>query len=238
MHERRKVEEALALLAAGATPTEVSRRLGTPRSTIMDWSTGRGLHALRVGDAGVDPTSCSWEAHAPELNLSRYAYLLGMYLGDGCVSQYARGVTRVRLTLDAIYPEIVAECVDAIEAVVPRKRAHVLARRGERCLGVSAYWKHWPCLFPQHVRLYRGWSTLYPFKRDSDLDLQTGIRESARRVRRAEALAPGSGAGTIRDRAEHAGPDQRHSAHEYPGPHAHRLERRIRRRFLAPCHLR
>lgn len=79
-----------------------------------------------------------------------YAYLLGMYLGDGCISGHPRGVWRLRVTLDAVYPAIVAECATAMSCVAPRKRAHVLKRSGARCVEVSSYWKHWPCYLPQH----------------------------------------------------------------------------------------
>jgi hypothetical protein len=78
-----------------------------------------------------------------------YAYLLGMYLGDGCISAHPRGVWRLRITLDALYPGIIEECSSAMEAVTPGK-AYLLRRRGERAVDVSNYWKHWPCYFPQH----------------------------------------------------------------------------------------
>ena len=63
------------------------------------------------------------------LDAASYAYLLGIYLGDGCISDHPRGVCRLRITLDAIYPGIAAECATAIEAVAPGKRAHLLRRR-------------------------------------------------------------------------------------------------------------
>ena len=74
--------------------------------------------------------------------------MLGMYLGDGCISAHPRGVWRLRITLDAIYPGIVAECAASVEAV--GRRAYVLRRRDSRTVEVSNYWKHWPCLIPQH----------------------------------------------------------------------------------------
>ncbi len=61
----------------------------------------------------------------------------------------ARGVWRLRVTLDAVYPVIVAECASAIGAVSGR-RAAVMPRKGQRCVEVSNYWKHWPCYLPQH----------------------------------------------------------------------------------------
>ena len=73
-----------------------------------------------------------------------------MYLGDGCLSDCPRDVARLRITLDAAYPGIVAECASALDAVAPPKRANVLWRRDQRSAEVSSYWKHWRCLFPQH----------------------------------------------------------------------------------------
>jgi hypothetical protein len=81
-----------------------------------------------------------------------YAYLLGMYLGDGYISRHPRGVRRLRVTLDSAYPRIVAECASAMSAVSPGSRVHVLRRSRGRCADVSSYWKHWPCYLPQHGR--------------------------------------------------------------------------------------
>lgn len=64
---------------------------------------------------------------------------------EGC----PRGVWRLRIALDAVYPDIVAECVRAVEAVAPG-RAGVYRRPKSRVSDVSNYWKHWPCLIPQH----------------------------------------------------------------------------------------
>jgi hypothetical protein len=45
-----------------------------------------------------------------------YAYLLGLYLGDGYVASMPR-TFRLRITLDDAYPGIVAEAVAAMRAV-------------------------------------------------------------------------------------------------------------------------
>jgi hypothetical protein len=52
-------------------------------------------------------------------------YLLGLYLGDGCISAHPRGVYRLRITLDLRYPGIVEECEAALRAVLPLN--HVVA---------------------------------------------------------------------------------------------------------------
>ena len=86
-----------------------------------------------------------------------YVYLLGIYLGDGCVSEHARRVFRLRIFLDLRYPLIIDDCVAAITELVPDNKVHV-AERGSNYTGssepshveVSAFSKTWPCLFPQH----------------------------------------------------------------------------------------
>lgn len=74
-----------------------------------------------------------------------------MYLGDGCILKHPRGVWRLEITLDAIYPGIVAECAEAFAALLPDKRVTVIEDHGRgRFVIVRSYSKAWPCLFPQH----------------------------------------------------------------------------------------
>ena len=97
---------------------------------------------------------CSLCGHPPHrfdaLPLEAYAYLLGLYLGDGTISTGRRRVFRLRIALDQRYPGIVASCAAAVQAIVPANRVLVLARRESRTIDVSAYSKQWPCLLPQH----------------------------------------------------------------------------------------
>lgn len=78
---------------------------------------------------------------------SEYVYLLGLYLGDGCISRARRNVWRLRITLDQRYPEIIRRCESAIENVAVRRTGKV---RKPGCIEVYSYWKHWACVFPQH----------------------------------------------------------------------------------------
>jgi hypothetical protein len=84
------------------------------------------------------------------LTESAYAYLLGVYLGDGCLSTHARGVFRLEITLDGIYPRVIAECEAATSLVMPSNLVSVKPRAGDRAVDVSSYSQHWHCLFPQH----------------------------------------------------------------------------------------
>lgn len=80
-----------------------------------------------------------------------YAYLFVTYLGDGTISRARRGVYRLRISCDLLYPGIIEECAQAMRAVMPTNRVGIqlLLQRG--CLAeVNSYSKAWPCLFPQH----------------------------------------------------------------------------------------
>lgn len=51
--------------------------------------------------------NCPARAHDFDgLRAGAYSYLLGLYLGDGCISQHARRVWHLRITLDKKYPAI------------------------------------------------------------------------------------------------------------------------------------
>jgi hypothetical protein len=64
---------------------------------------------------------CGADHDFSQLPMEPYSYLLGLYLGDGCISASARGVWHIRITLDSIYPKIVAECRTALEAIFLRR---------------------------------------------------------------------------------------------------------------------
>ena len=77
-----------------------------------------------------------------------YAYLLGMYLGDGHLNATGRSF-QLRVTLDGAYPEIVADCAAAMILSLPCVHPRVRRDRVDRRMNVDAGSKHWPDLFPQ-----------------------------------------------------------------------------------------
>jgi hypothetical protein len=143
---------AVARLAErGLNDTQIAAEAGIPRTTVRDWRR-RGFRAGGPGTrlpAAFDACQgCGAAAYGVEALPATYAYLLGLYLGDGCLSRHRRGVSRLRITLDSRYPIIVADCKAAIREVMPTNRTSVVLRIG--CVDVSCYSRHWPCLLPQH----------------------------------------------------------------------------------------
>jgi hypothetical protein len=77
-----------------------------------------------------------------------YAELLGWYLGDGHISRQRRGVFGLHIVNDQRYVNDIARIGDLMRRVKPGSRPHT--RKVPGAVIVTASWKHWPCLFPQH----------------------------------------------------------------------------------------
>jgi hypothetical protein len=147
MRPQAEVDLALRWVRWGLNDCEIARLTGISRRTILD---GRH-HDGRAGRAhSPRSTACPTCLGNAALDKNRYAYLLGLYLGDGMLSKHPRAY-RLRIVLDLRYQRIIDECHDAIEHVLLAKRMKVGRVRKIGCMEVTAYWQHWPCLFPQHA---------------------------------------------------------------------------------------
>jgi hypothetical protein len=151
-----EVAAVLELRGQGLGARRIAARTGLPVSTVRDWLAGRLPRHARP-PAPSDCPVCGHPQHAFDELPAEYCYLLGLYLGDGCISAGRRDVYRLRINLDLAYPGIVDECETAIRAVAPRSRVYRLLRKSNytkapepSLVEVSAYSRAWPCLFPQH----------------------------------------------------------------------------------------
>jgi len=138
------VDKALEMLALGLSQAEVSRRTGISRAAIRDWQHGNVPKRRREAHGPYERDTCPL---IEEVATPAYAYLLGLYLGDGTISTMPKGVFRLRIFCCDAYPHLMDLCQAAMEAVLP---GHKVGRvPGLGCTDVSSYSKHWPCLFPQ-----------------------------------------------------------------------------------------
>jgi hypothetical protein len=142
MRSAEQFDAAKRLFAAGDNDCAIARQIGVPRTTVRDW---RRRPAVRSRDVGAP---CGVAHDFSQLPAPAYCYVLGLYLGDGCVSRSNR-VFSLRITLDSKYPAIIERCRQAIDVLMPTQHAGVL-RRSDGCTDVWLCSKHWPCLFPQH----------------------------------------------------------------------------------------
>jgi hypothetical protein len=98
LHSEGVVRAALALAQAGANATDVSKRLDVPRRTVAAWINGDLPHSVRGDSCG----RCRQVHEFADLSPG-YVYLLGLYLGDGCISRHPRDVYKLRIFLDVKY---------------------------------------------------------------------------------------------------------------------------------------
>ncbi|WP_432763033.1 helix-turn-helix domain-containing protein [Actinomadura xylanilytica] len=82
------------------------------------------------------------------LDRRKYAYLLGVYLGDGHIVATVKGCFRLSLSCCAGWPGLVEAAACSMAAVLPRSKVH--RRHVSGAVDVNSQSKHWPCLFPQH----------------------------------------------------------------------------------------
>ena len=115
-----EIHAVLSLLATGASDYEIARRTGIPRSTVLNWRHGK-IPGNPDSDGGRCARCGGREHPHDELPVAPYAYLLGQYLGDGCLFQVGKAGFGLRISSDSAYPGIIGECCQAIEAVRGRR---------------------------------------------------------------------------------------------------------------------
>jgi hypothetical protein len=143
MRSADEFNEVRRLIAAGMNDCAIARLTGIPRPTVRDWRC-RPPARLRLPAA---LSACGVDHDFAALPAAAYAYLLGLYLGDGCISRDRR-VWKLRIVLDKKYPAIIDRCRAAMDMLMPGQHSGIVKKEG--CFEVCLYSKHWPCLFPQH----------------------------------------------------------------------------------------
>ncbi|MEU1814314.1 transcriptional regulator [Streptomyces roseifaciens] len=144
MYDIETRHRALALVRQGRSLNSVSKETGISRYAIRSWQTRiepLPRSAAPCGRCGPDPQLL----HTPVA----YTYLLGLYLGDGCLSRQRSGTYVLRVACATAWPGLIASCREAIKAVRPENSVCVVQKQG--CVMVTSTSKHWPCLFPQHA---------------------------------------------------------------------------------------
>ncbi len=132
-------QRALALVACGLSDREIGRRLGIPCRTVNGW---RRQGWRRVA---LEREPTSWRPADGAL----YAYLLGIYLGDGHIAE-TRGTRFLRVSMDGLYPGVIAEVRRALDSVFAPRTASRLTYAPGRGVVVQICHPALPLAFPQH----------------------------------------------------------------------------------------
>ena len=149
MYDYALVKRSFALTATGLTDKAVAERLGVSVRSVRHWRYGtrqRLPPESRTYGHNRRLIDCPRCGSAP-LARPRYAYLLGLYLGDGHIVDKKRQHT-LSITCADAWPGLMDECESAMTAVMPHTSVFRRGRKG--CHDITASSVHWTCLFPQH----------------------------------------------------------------------------------------
>jgi hypothetical protein len=95
------------------------------------------------------PPNCP-RCHGRPLDETAYAYLLGLYLGDGHITHRPKTYMLSLACADA-WPGLLQQARQVAALVMPSSAVFCTSKKsGGACTYVQSVSKHWPCLFPQH----------------------------------------------------------------------------------------
>jgi hypothetical protein len=143
VHSQAIVDRARALSNQGLYDREVAEITGVPLRTVRKWRTGK----RRAPGSERRKRNCARCDGVP-LDEIAYAYLLGLYLGDGCLTGRPKDVYLLSIACCDAWPGLIAAAKEATRQVMPLSA--VFSRRYGGMTEVQSTSKHWPCLFPQH----------------------------------------------------------------------------------------
>jgi hypothetical protein len=158
MREYDDYRQILELWELGIAKKRIAITLNIPRTTVTDcierYGSLKGLQDNQERASRSTPDEVLQRICEPINTLVQqdYAYLLGLYLGDGNITK-VRNVYRIRITLDARYPGIIQSCSRAIQTILPNNQVGIVERYYKdrlSCVDVSCFHKFWPEVFPQH----------------------------------------------------------------------------------------
>ncbi|WP_406478986.1 helix-turn-helix domain-containing protein [Streptomyces sp. NBC_01615] len=135
--------QAVALMRQGIPNRAVAERLNIPRGTIGWW---RSEDRRARGETYEQPTDCP-RCTGRDFDRAAYAYLLGLYLGDGHIIS-KRKQHHLSIFCNATQTGLIAAAEQAMRKVMPLPSVKQRCKPG--CTEVKSYTRHWTCMFPQH----------------------------------------------------------------------------------------
>jgi hypothetical protein len=135
-------EVAASLIGEGLGDTEISRLTGIPRSTISAWRHNRG----RRYHERLATATPRWRP----VQADEYCYLLGIYLGDGCLNVLPGGGASLLVSLDSSYPGIIETVERSIRTIFAGIRVMRVFPKDAALVVLRASHPALPFAFPQH----------------------------------------------------------------------------------------
>jgi hypothetical protein len=132
MHPRATVDRARALSKQGLYDREVAQIVGVPLRTVRNWRTAK----RRALGSDRRKRNCPRRDGVP-LNEPAYPYLLGLYLGDGCLTRKTKDVYLLSIACCDAWPGLITAAKDATRQVMPLSAVFSGLIRSDGCRGMN-----------------------------------------------------------------------------------------------------
>ena len=150
MYDYSLVERSFQLKERGFTDKAIADQLKVSIRAVRHWRYGtrqRLPPAQRTHRHNEDRYPSCARCNGSEVPGRPYAYLLGLYLGDGHIIDKKQQHTLGISCTDG-WPGLMDACEEAMQAVMPHNK--IWRRKRVGCHDVMSSSIHWKCLFPQH----------------------------------------------------------------------------------------
>ncbi len=137
-HDIETRRQVLHMVASGLPLLQVSKVTGISRATIRRWRDDP-----RPLEDTVDEADPNWAPPDGPV----YCYVLGLYLGDGCI-RLPGGF--MRITLDALYDELVGKARGALVTTFPGRHIGLYRHPVHRKVDLQVSHRSLGYAFPQH----------------------------------------------------------------------------------------
>jgi hypothetical protein len=147
MRSNDEYRQILQLWEAGHNKSAIERETGIPRPTVRDFLK-KFVTQKEFEEYLHREQKLEWQLRATEPDFRlHYAYILGIYLGDGCISEDRR-TYKLRIVMDKKYPNILNRVIESIKVLVPNNSVCTVPKIG--CFEIACYSNDWVEMFPQH----------------------------------------------------------------------------------------
>lgn len=147
MRSNEEYRQILHLWEDGQNKSAIARTLKIPRTTVRECISKFGSvealeHHLRLHE--LEHWTVRTKTDKFRFN---YAYMLGIYLGDGYIATHPR-TYRLRIVMDLKYPNIIKQVIGGMQSLMPDNSIHTTDKTGS--VEIGCYSNDWPEMFPQH----------------------------------------------------------------------------------------
>jgi hypothetical protein len=156
MLDNAKYEAVMEMLSTGIKISEIAFATGINRSTISNWKQRNGRNLIKTVSHDGEGADRYLKTFIENMNESRradYSYLLGLYLGDGCIYRLPK-TYKLTITLDNKYDSLNEYTISVFSRFF-EKPAYIfdlsLHGRGN-AIDIITHSCTLPVIFPQHGR--------------------------------------------------------------------------------------